>query len=267
VDEAVAALIDHRARQDEDAARVIAEMIAEALTHRETKDIAADEDPARHAPSLGYNYAHRLRQIEAAERRAVEAIYDFDELDREEADMKLLETDLLSRESWLVFGLKKRDLVVVSATGGAIAGGVVDSALLGASFLVGSVVGGVVGGALGYFSSEKLAEVKLLRQPMGGVRLRFGPSRNLQFTFVLLNRALLHHAVVAARTHAQRGALKVADGGNEARETGRLAGGSTRELARIFERLRRSEPGTDSRAAALVYLNDAILQEMQSVEG
>ncbi len=255
VDAAVTALIEHRERQVEDAARVMAEMIADAVTHQEIRDLSKDVDPAPHAAALEESYRGRVRQIEEVARREVEAIYGFDEVDREEAAMKLLETDLLSRESWLAFGLKKRDLVVVSATGGAIAGGVIDSALLGASFLTGSVIGGVIGGAMGYFSSEKLGDLKLLHQPMGGVRLRFGPSRNVQFPFVLLNRALLHHAVVAGRTHAQRGVMRV---GSSSGTAGQPSGGSTRELARIFDRLRRSEPGSESRAAALVYLTGAI---------
>jgi hypothetical protein len=262
VDEAIAALTDHRQRQNADAARVIAEMIAGAVSHRETTDIGKDEDTTRPAATLQENYRRRLRQIERASRTEVEAIYGFDELDREEVDMDVLDTDLLSRESWLVFGLKKRDLVVVSAAGGALAGGVVDAALLGASFLTGSVVGGVIGGALGYFSSDKLADVKLLHQPMGGVRLRCGPSRNVQFPFVLLNRGLLHHAVVAGRTHAQRGVLKVGEGGEQGGSE-RLSAGDTRELARLFERLRRSEPGSESHAAALVYLTDVIARIAQ----
>lgn len=260
LEEAVAALQASRQRQRADAARVIAELIAEALTYQETKDLSSGEEPARHATALEINYRRRLRAMEERARRDVEGIYGFDGLDRDEPDIKLLETDLLSRESWLVFGLKKRDLVVVSATGGALAGGVVDSALLGASFLAGSVIGGVIGGALGYFSSTKLADLKLLRQPMGGVRLRYGPSRNVQFPFVLLNRALLHHRVVAGRTHAQRGAISVQEKVAEPTGSVQLFTGSTRDLARVFEQLRRSESGSAARAAALVELTTAILQ-------
>ena len=262
LEEAVTALIEHRERQSSDAARVIVDMIAEALGHQETKDLGQGEDPARHAASLETNYQRRLRAIEARARREVESLYGFDELDREEIDMTLLETDLLSKESWLIFGLKKRDLVVVSATGGAIAGGVVDSALLGASFLAGSLVGGVIGGAIGYFSSSKLADLKLLRQPMGGVRLRYGPSRNVPFPFVLLNRALLHHTVVEGRTHAQRGALTIRDGNAAAMEAVQFVGDSTRELARLFDRLRRSEPGTEARADALATLTNEVMKLM-----
>src|SRR5687767_2840044 len=69
VTEAVAALIDNRARQDADAAGVIAEMIAEALPHRETTAIASDDEPARHSWDLEQSYVRRLRRIEATARR------------------------------------------------------------------------------------------------------------------------------------------------------------------------------------------------------
>lgn len=84
----------------------------------------------------------------------MEAIYGHTHVERHEAEMELLETDLLSKESWLAFGLKKRDLVMVGAVGGALVGGMTDLALLGASLLAGTIVGGAVGGALGYFSSD-----------------------------------------------------------------------------------------------------------------
>ena len=267
VDEAVAALIDHRVRQSIDAARVIAEMIAESLGHSESRDLAKGDDTTRPAAALEESYRSRLRQFETDARREVEGIYGFDELDREEVHMDLLDTDLLSRESWLAFGLKKRDLVVVSAAGGAIAGGLIDAALLGASFLTGSVVGGVIGGAVGYFSSDKLADIKLLRQPLGGLRLRCGPTRNVQFPFVLVNRALLHHAVVAGRTHAQRGVLKVGEGSSHAPGTPDLSAAHTRELARLFERLRRSEPASQSRAATLAYLTEIISEYTRGISG
>jgi hypothetical protein len=256
VEEAVAALLNHRQRQAEDAARLIAELVTDALTYSERKDVGRGDDPQRYLVALEQAYQGRLRQMEGRARREVEGVYGFDELDREELDMTWLNTDLLSEESWLIFGLKKRDLVVAGAAGGAVAGGVVDASLLGASFLLGSLIGGVMGGAVGYFSSDKLAEVKVLHQPMGGRRLRCGPSRNLQFPFVLMNRALGHHAVVAGRTHAQRGLLRVTKGGQPEAVT--YPDGEMKALTRIFARLRRAEVDSSSRAAALVDLSQVI---------
>ncbi len=263
VDEAVAALINHRQEQANDAARLMAELVATALQYQETKDIGKNDDPQRYTAALEQSYRGRLRQMESRARRDVEGIYGFDDLDREEVDMAMLDTDLLSEESWLVFGLKKRDLIVAGAAGGALAGGVVDASLLGGSFLMGTLVGGIVGGAAGFFSSDKLAEVKVLQQPMGGRRLRCGPSRNLQFPFVLLNRAVLHHAVVAGRTHAQRGQLKIdqPDSGGSAVV---YPEGVMRQLTRLFTRLRRADPGSPSASAALVDLTQVIAKLMTS---
>jgi hypothetical protein len=266
VEEAVVALVNHRAQQAEDAAQVIAEMMAEALTHREIRDLAKDEDPARHTAALEESYRRRLRQIERHARGEIEAIYGFDELDREEVDMELLEADLLSHESWLVFGLKKRDLVAAGAAGGALAGGVIDAALLGSSFLAGTVVGGVVGGALGYFSSDKLADVKVLHQSFGGMRLRCGPTKNIQFPFVLLGRALLHYTLVARRTHAQRGVLKVGYAEDQIKFA-TVPEGAAREFAPLFKRVQRAEVGSASRAAAQIDLTQAISRLIRSRTG
>jgi hypothetical protein len=260
---AIRALLDDRHRQREDAARAVAELAASALTHRETRDLAKDEDPRHHRAAVEERYRGRLRQLEQRARTDVEAIYGHDGLERRESDMVLLDADLFSQESWLAFGLKRRDLIAVGAIGGAVAGGTVDAALLGHSFLAGTIVGGVVGGALGYLGSDKLADVKVLRQPLGGKRLRCGPTKNLQFPFVLLGRALLHHTVVAGRTHARRDALDVAG------ESGVVTwtDAEKRELARLFERVRRSDPGTESRAAAVTYLAEMIGRKMDEGAG
>lgn len=259
LDQAVDALIEDRNRQSNDSARVIAELIATTLDCQETKDLPKETDARKHTAALEEKYRGRLRQLERRARREVESIYGHTNVERHEAEMELLETDLLSKESWLAFGLKKRDLVTVGAVGGALVGGIADAALLGASFLTGSILGGVVGGALGYFSSDKLAEIRILKQPLGGQRLRCGPTRNLQFPFVLLNRSRLHQALVAGRTHAQRGILEV-DTRNQAAQNlvEPMADGTKRELARQFDRIRRTEPGAERRDRVLDQLTDTL---------
>lgn len=259
VERAVAALRDHREQQREDAARVVAELIAAAVTHEETRDIARDDDAEKAARELDAAYRSRLRRLEQRARQAIEAVYGHEGIDRDEPALEMLEADLLSRESWLAFGLRPRDLVALGAVGGAVAGGAVDAALLGHSFLAGTVLGGIAGGALGYFSSHKLAEVKVLRHPLGGVRLRCGPTRNLQFPFVLLGRALLHHAVIAGRTHARRDRVQIATPGRPFV----LADAEKRDLARLFERIRRSDAASGSRSAAVDYLAEAVARLME----
>jgi len=257
---AVGALIEDRKRQSDDSAAALAELIAAALACQETKDLPKEEDIRKHTAALEEKYRGRLRQIERRSRREVESIYGHHHLERHEVEMEMLETDLLSKESWLVFGLKRRDLVTVGAVGGAVVGGIADATLLGASFLAGSVLGGVIGGAVGYFSTDKLAEIRILKQPLGGRRLRCGPTRNIQFPFVLLNRARLHQSLVAGRTHAQRDILEVDTDNHSARHLIEpLTEGTKGRLAREFDRIRRAEPGSERRARALARLTDILI--------
>lgn len=268
LERAVEALVDNREQQVEDSAGVMAELIASALSYEETRDIGRDDDPSLYSEDLKEAYDGQLRQFERRARAEVESIYGHGGVERNETEFELLETDLLSRESWLAFGLKKRDLVTVGAVGGALIGGAADATLLGASFLTGTLLGGVIGGTLGYLSSDKLADVKILSQPLGGQRLRCGPTRNLQFPFVLLNRARLHFAVVAGRTHAQRGILKVES--SEPDETNRiqpLTDAERRGLARHFNAIRKSEPGSERRAVAVDQLTNTVFELLAGEDG
>lgn len=244
LERAVGALQEQRRRQREDAARVIAEMIEAALTYQECKDIPKGTPTREPSAALEQSYRGRLRQIEREARSAVEEVFGYTGIERSETDLELLESDLLAKDTWLLFGLKTRDLVALGAVGGAVAGGVVDASLMGASFLTGTVLGGIAGGAAGYFSAGKLADVKVLSRPLGGLRLRCGPTRNVQFPFVLLGRARLHYALVSARTHAQRQAL-VVEGGTPVPALGEA---EKRTLAALFKRLGR-RPGSGERRA------------------
>jgi hypothetical protein len=259
LEQAVEALEEDRERQLRDSAQIIAELIAGALCHSETKEIGKNDNPQPHIKKLEEQFRGRLRQLERKARSEIESIYRHNDLDRRESDFEIIETDLLSRESWLAFGLKKRDLVAVGAVSGAVAGGVIDVALLGASFLTGSLIGGAIGGTLGYFSSDRLADAKIMRQPLGGLRLRYGPTKNLQFPFVLLGRARHHHTLIAGRTHAQRGSLEVNGGdGKGIGAHNPLSDSEKRKLGSLFDRLRRSEGGSERSIATLADLANAI---------
>lgn len=255
LERAAAGLEGFRRQQRADVAELIAELITQALTYQETNDIAHDDPVEAPSRDLQKRYREQLRRFEQRARREVEALYGYPDLDREESDFQLLETDLMDEETWLLFGLRKRDLVAVGAASGALAGGVLDASLLGASFLTGTVLGGLAGGAAGYFSAHKLAEVKVLHQPLGGRRLRCGPTKNLQFPFVLLGRARLHHALVEARTHAQRTPLVLGE-----RPQLPLPDGRKRRLAELFARLRKAKPGEERQLLARQNLASEIEQ-------
>lgn len=210
---------DRRSRRQR-AAREIAAMLEEATSLVVERRIAQGEPPESHKAALEDEFRARLRRIERRGRERVEAIYDFRDLDVEEdsevereTERALLDDDLFAKDTWLVFGLRARDLVAAGAAAGAAAGGTLDVALGGASFLAGAALGSVVGGALGWWGGDRLAKLEVLKQPLGGKLVRYGPARGANLVAVLLGRARLHQALLAGRTHARRDRMAVGSSG------------------------------------------------------
>lgn len=253
---AVDVLAEQRDRKKRDAAKRIAEMLADMLTLSTSVTLSRDADTETHKPALEEKLRGKLRQHERRCRAAVEAIYGHDALDREEPeaeDKQLLEGDLFSESSWVLFGLAKRHLIVAGVTGGAVTGGVIDASVGAASFMAGMLVGAVLGGGLGWYSAGRVAKIptrsRWLRGALSGKKLTCGPITNLNFPFVVLGRARHHFGLIAGRNHAAQGALKVTYDESDAGALNPLTSEQTRDLSRLFAKLRKSRPeGEQTRA-------------------
>jgi hypothetical protein len=241
IEAAVEALDEARRTQQRFAAREIAEVIANALSLVVERKLGSNEDPAEFRGILEAEYKSNLQQLEIDHRRVVQRIYEHHTLEANGAALELLEQDLFSEDSWLAFGLRRRDLVTAGAASGAATGAVVDAALHGASLLIGMVAGAALGGVLGWLGADRLAELKIVNRSLGGKLARFGPSKNINFPFVLLGRARLHWSLVEGRTHAMREPIELGAGCVTPLP---LEPAARREFEKTFARLRK--PGLDA---------------------
>ena len=266
LDAAVRALEDERRRVHARVARAIAEMLVDMLTLSVTRRLGVGADPAFYQAALERELEDALRERERRGRAAVEAIYGHHRVQRSEQDVALLHQDLFSSEHWYFFGLSRRQLLTTGAAGGAVLGGALDVGLGGASLLLGTLVGATVGGATAWLSQGRLARARVMNLPLGGKLLRCGPSRDVNFPYVILGRALYHHARVAGRTHADREALSLGAAGDAPNWVERLASGTREELERHFRALRRGNAGaaaTDELASLL----EPVVAEADAVPG
>ena len=124
--------------------------MADALALTVERRLGPDEDPAPLEPTLRAEYERALEALEERHRVRVQRLWGHRELEAHGEALALLDADLFSEDTWLRFGLRRRDLVAAGAVGGAATGGVIDAAVGGASFLLGTVIGGAVGGVLGF---------------------------------------------------------------------------------------------------------------------
>lgn len=219
-------------------ARVIAETLGAMLVHRRERRLAENEPEERASGQLRDSYRQDLVAMERQCRSEVQQIYDYQHLERHEAVMQLLDADLFATRTWNLFGLTRRQLVATGSAGGAAAGGVIDVATGGHSLLLGAGLGALIGGVSAWVGAERIAHIKVLGQPLGGKMLTMGPARSINFPYVVLGRALLHHRMIEDRTHAQRGPVELT------REPGAmqsLEADSRKQLEKLFNQIRKQD--------------------------
>ncbi|QFU76613.1 DUF3482 domain-containing protein [Halioglobus maricola] len=238
---AVEILEADRRAQHEGAAYLVCDLILEALTYsaRQKLPEGAPEDPVK--AILFKQYVHHLGASERRCRRQVEELFYYTDLQTSEERLALESDDLFNQENWYLWGLSKRQLLFAATSAGGVVGGgagvVIDGATGGLTGGLGTLISGV-GGALAARSQVKkhaddIAQWKVSGIPSGGTELAYGPSRNANFPFVVMGRAMQHHRLISQRTHAVRETLKLDDPALEW-----LSDKERRKLARAFDDIR-----------------------------
>lgn len=243
VDQAIARLQRERSSRHDLAAAAIAHLLIDALAEEEEAPLATDRDAQ--VEDLSESLFNRIRDREREARRDVEALFRHHRLERSEQTLSLLDKDLLDRDQWRLMGLSASQLAGAGAAAGALAGGVVDASVGGASFLAGTVLGATFGGIGALWGAQSLAKVKVLGAPLGGRILRIEPPTGPQFAFVLLDRALIHWRLVSGRAHARRDALEVSAADDGKGIVTRLPSSTRNQLARRLSQARKARGSLD----------------------
>lgn len=119
-----------------------------------------------------------------------------------------LDTDsLMNTQTWYLWGLKQRDLLVVSGSAGAATGLVVDLGLGGSSFFAGALGGGVLGSVGGWLASRQLPGKRLGWLPLAYEQQVLGPVKHPNFPLVVMARALTFTRQLWLKPHAERSAI------------------------------------------------------------
>ncbi|WP_191905982.1 DUF3482 domain-containing protein [Nitrincola iocasae] len=115
---------------------------------------------------------------------------------------------LMDTEQWSFWGLKSKELMVVSAATGAAAGSLFDVGTGGSSLLLGAITGGILGTAGGWLVSQQQPGSRL---SIPGIKKqhKIGPVKHPNFPFVVMARSLSFLNLLWSRTHAQRDALQL----------------------------------------------------------
>ena len=119
-------------------------------------------------------------------------------------EYSILKHDLFSKQTWELLGLTKEQLAAAGAIIGGTMGAAIDTAAAGITFGVFTAIGGILGAGSALFGGKKMTEKKMAGIRFGGDKLQLGPNKNLQFLYILIDRALIYYSHIINRPHGRR---------------------------------------------------------------
>jgi hypothetical protein len=215
MNQAITAMQAEREHRLVQSAQEISSALVDCLTFTEQGALTSAAVTGNVRQQLSETLFRRIRRREQNVRRAIQGHYRHETLQRDELNLSLLEMDLFTAEGWELFGLSKTQLLITGSMTGAVAGLGVDALVGGSSLLLGAGIGALVGGIGSWFGGDELAKAKILGSALGGRTLQVGPVSALNFPWVLLGRAWVHHHLVKERNHALTEALSSALGAKQ----------------------------------------------------
>lgn len=257
LERAVTILEEERRLQHQTASFLITDLIVDSLNYK-TEQAILDGVPEEPVQKLLFTqYKSHLVKRERQCRAQVEETFYYSDLQKSEQKISFDDEDLFNEENWYLWGLNKWQMVTAAASAGGIAGGgagmMIDAAsggFLGGLGTAISGIGGAVTSAAGAWKyADDIGQIKIKGIPSGGKLMSYGPSSNVNFPFVLLGRALLHHRIVSTRTHAAQDKVDL----NQP-ILDWMSDKERRKLARIFDDIRSEKKLSQRRAdlAAMV---------------
>src|SRR5690606_31883110 len=124
-----------------------------------------------------------------------------------QSEWDLGQDTLMNTETWYLWGLKQRDLLLVSGAAGAATGLLVDAGTGGSSMLLGAVSGGVLGSVGDWLAAQQMPGKRLGWLPLTREKQYAGTVQHPNFPLGVMARALTFARQLWQRPHAQRDAI------------------------------------------------------------
>ncbi|EPJ43430.1 MAG: hypothetical protein OFPII_41600 [Osedax symbiont Rs1] len=199
----IAAFTAKVAAQKAQSCAVAAKLLEDLCGYQLQQKALSKEQAQKMQILLERQYYQWMRRCESQAHDQLQMLYRHHQLSRRETELSLPD-DLFDTDKWFAWGLDKPQLIKVAAIAGATAGGAVDLAVAGQSFMLGAIAGGLVGSTAAWFGADKLAKLKVVGLPLGGYEARQGPIKSQNFPYVVLARFLYIYRVLQSRNHALR---------------------------------------------------------------
>ena len=187
-------------------AEVICTLLETCLAHSVSRNFTEKTDEQSAKKALQAKFNQDVADLERAAHQKIRRLFKHNIFNVDLPPQSILHEDLFNERTWQLLGLTPKQLITAAGLGGAAVGALLDLAAHGLTFGIFSAIGGVVGAgwaALG--GAEHLAKTKVVGMSLGGMKIHVGPMENIQFFYILLDRALIYYSHIINWAHGRRG--------------------------------------------------------------
>jgi predicted GTPase len=242
-------------------ADIICEMLANCIQYQIHRNFSEKTDEAAIREELQTAYAQAVEKIEQNAHQRIRRLFKHNIFNVDLPPQSILHEDLFNDRTWQFLGLTPKQLVAAAGLAGGAAGAALDVAAGGITFGVFTALGGALGAgwaALG--GGKRLARTQVVGMNLGGHQMRMGPNENIQFLYILLDRALIFYSHIINWAHGRRDypAASPASGAGKAGVTTEWSESAKKTCAAFFRAVRSSD---ESRRASARKEMKALLQD------
>lgn len=185
-------------------ASLIGTLVEDCLTYRIVGKLSAEDQESAEKAKLAAAYQKEIERKEKRAHAGIRKLYKHNIFDLNLPDQSILAEDLFSRTTWQALGLKPAQLAVAAGTAGGLLGIKADIAAAGLGFGVFTVLGSALGAGAALWGGRQMASARKTGLKLGGYQLQVGPNTNIQFLYILLDRALLFYVHAINWAHGRR---------------------------------------------------------------
>ena len=200
----IAAFHADRRKRNDLACAAICRAIEQSLSFSLSEPITQESDLNALKEALNEKYQARIKEFESRMFKTFRTLFKHHLFEFYLPDYSILNHDLFSKQTWDLLGLTKEQLAAAGAIVGGTVGAMIDTAAAGHTFGIFTAIGGILGAGSALFSGRKMTKNTSRGIRLGGDTLRLGPTKNLQFLYILIDRALIYYSHIINRPHGKR---------------------------------------------------------------
>ncbi|MCP3875805.1 MAG: GTPase/DUF3482 domain-containing protein [Desulfobacteraceae bacterium] len=180
------------------------ETIEKSLSFSLSEPIKKSTDQEKLKENLTQKYQAHIKNLEKQMFQKIRTLFKHRLFEYHLPEYSILKHDLFSKQTWELLGLTKEQLATAGAIIGGTMGAVLDTAAAGITFGVFTAIGGVLGAGSALLGGKKITKKKTAGIRFGGDKFQLGPNKNLQFLYILMDRAFIYYSHIINRPHGKR---------------------------------------------------------------